>query len=73
MSEEERAATDMVLVPRDLLEAARIEIRAWSAHWAAHLSQVQHLVKHDRRMADGSCGTCQLLELIEYYASQEPA
>lgn len=67
------ASSDMVVVPRDLLLAARIEIRALTAHWATGLAPLAHLVRHDRLMADGSCGTCQMLELIEHYASEEPA
>lgn len=58
------------LVPRDLLAAIAIELRAWSAHWTDVRSVVlAGLVKHDRRMADGTCGTCALLDLVDYYAA----
>lgn len=51
---------------RDLLLAVRSEIRGSTAHWAqGFTSGGESLVRHDRRMGDGSCCTCALLELLD--------
>lgn len=58
----------MTEVPRVLLVALRSEIRSWSGHWAQGFTSAgQSLVKHDKRMADGSCCTCELLEVLDAY------
>lgn len=57
----------LVSVPRDLLLACRGEIRAWSGHWADGFTALgESLVQHDRRMSDGSCLSCSLLEILDH-------
>lgn len=52
----------------DLLEIVRGELRAWSGHWAAgHGPLAEKVVRHDRRMADKSCCTCAILELLDQF------
>lgn len=57
----------MVEVPRQLLEAAASELRLHSRHVRIPLIEPAH----DRRMSDGSCAVCTLIELLEDYAEPE--
>lgn len=57
-----------VTVPRDLLVALRAEVRGSGAHWAQGFTAAgESLVQHDRRLPDGGCLTCALLEVVGFY------
>lgn len=62
-------------MPRDLLLVLRGEVRGWSGHFLdGFTSDGASLVEHDRRMADGSCLTCAVVDLVDaYLADPSPA
>lgn len=56
----------------ELVEILRAEYASASGHAFADSTALGHLTQHDRRMADGSCLTCMLLQLVDVAIQPEP-
>jgi len=64
----------LVPVPRDLIELTRTMYLTAAGHWEPG-SPLEDRVpsKHDRRMPDGTCTTCALVEILDRWSEQPSA